>query len=118
MLHGVAWQRSSTFRGIVAVLCIFAGALCVHASPPSVTKVEPPSWWANHTINPVRLLVRGAALQGGRLSSAHRGIKVARIATNAAGTYLFADLHIAANVAPGEYPLLVETLAGRTRLTF
>ena len=118
MLNWTAWHHCSTARTIVVVLSVFAAALSVHASPPTVSKVEPPSWWANHTINPVRLLVRGAALQGGRLSSAHRGIRVSRISTSPAGTYLFADLHIAPSVAPGEYPLVLATLGGRTRLTF
>ena len=31
---------------------------------PSVEKVEPPNWWANHSINPVRLLIRGRDLHG------------------------------------------------------
>ena len=32
------------------------------AAPPEVTKVEPPSWWPGHSIDPVRLLVRGQNL--------------------------------------------------------
>ena len=35
---------------------------------PTVTKVEPPDWWVGHSINPVRLLVRGGALAGARVS--------------------------------------------------
>ena len=36
------------------------------AAPPEVVKVEPPSWWPGHSINPVRLLVRGKNLARGR----------------------------------------------------
>ena len=35
------------------------------AGAPHVTKVEPPSWWPGHSINPVRLLVRGTSLDRG-----------------------------------------------------
>jgi len=47
-------------------LLLLAGALssAVVAAQPTVTKVEPPSWWAGHSINPVRLLVRGTNLKG------------------------------------------------------
>ena len=32
--------------------------------PTAAPRVEPPNWWANHTINPVRVLVRGTHLAG------------------------------------------------------
>ena len=47
----------------MCILCFFVTGL---SQAPSVTKVDPPSWWANHTINPVRLLVRGVNLTGAR----------------------------------------------------
>ena len=31
---------------------------------PQVAKVEPPGWWPGHSINPVRLLVRGEVIRG------------------------------------------------------
>src|ERR1044071_7230203 len=57
----------------------------VHAGAPVVTKVEPPTWWANHTINPVRLLVRGQNLLGAQLLSSTRAIRPSNIRTNEAG---------------------------------
>lgn len=41
-----------------------ASALLLAANPafaarPVVSKVEPPSWWAGHTLNPVRVLMTG-----------------------------------------------------------
>src|SRR3712207_7854741 len=38
-------------------------------SPPQVLKVEPPNWWAGHSINPVRLLIRGTNLNGARVEA-------------------------------------------------
>ncbi len=52
------------------LLVIFAGAISVHAQP-QVSKVEPPNWWAAHSINPVRLLISGNQLAGARLASTH-----------------------------------------------
>jgi neopullulanase len=64
-------------------LCLLLFVSSVAAQPsPSVAKVDPPSWWANHTINPVRLLVRGTNLNGARVSSANPALRVSRISVN------------------------------------
>jgi len=113
----IARRHSLISRAIVAALSFLIAAGTVQASP-SVTKVEPPSWWAKHTLNPVRILIRGTELQGGRLSSVKRGIRVSRVHVNPNGTYLFADLSIDASLPPGEYPFILQTAAGRTRVPF
>src|SRR6185369_9789720 len=62
------------------------------AQSPSVTKVDPPSWWVNHTINPVRLLVRGTNLRGAHVTSTYPDLRVSDVKVNDQGTYLFLDL--------------------------
>ena len=67
-------------------------------SPPSprvpvVQKVEPPSWWPGHSLNPVRLMVRGTNLGGAAVSVATgSGLTVGLTRVNAAGSYLFVDV--------------------------
>lgn len=78
------------------------------ATPPQVTKVEPPSWWTSHSLNPVRLLIRGRNLRDLKLTGA--GLKLANARTNQAGTALFLDVTIPKNTNPGEYNI---TLVGR-----
>src|SRR2546430_1810822 len=51
---------------------------------PQVLKVEPPSWWTGHTINPVRLLIRGTNLRGARVS-APTGLRIDATKINDAG---------------------------------
>ena len=34
------------------------------APPPEIVKVEPPSWWPGHSIDPVRLMVRMPIVRG------------------------------------------------------
>jgi glycosidase len=84
---------------------------------PEITKVEPPNWWANHSLNPVRVLVRGRNLQGARVT-ARAGIMVSNLKVNAAGTYLFADLRINRNARPGAYPLRITTADGNVEAPF
>src|SRR5688572_12531188 len=87
-------QRSSLKS--LCLLCFFVAvsASLTRAQTPMVTKVDPPSWWANHTINPVRLLVRGHNLAGARVSSSNSALRVGRASVNERGSYLFVDVDI------------------------
>ena len=85
---------------------------------PSVTKVDPPSWWANHTINPVRLLVRGTNLLRATVTPLNSEVRVSRVSANEKGTYLFVDVEISPSLRPGKYPLVVATPAGSTMIPF
>ncbi|HJP93116.1 MAG TPA: alpha-amylase family glycosyl hydrolase [Pyrinomonadaceae bacterium] len=101
-------------------LCFFVAGFCAltYAQTPSVTKVDPPSWWANHTINPVRLLVHGANLHGARVSSADPALRVSNVSVNERGTYLFADVNVNRAARPGKYSLIAETATGRADIPF
>ena len=96
-----------------------AGAV---VSQPTVEKVDPPNWWAGHSINPVRLLVRGKGfrpLDGSVATvSAPAPLKASNVRVNKAGTYLFVDVTIANSVKPGRYPLTLSTSTGKTQIPF
>lgn len=108
-----------TKRKIGLVLSLyFVFAVSAVAQTPSVTKVDPPSWWANHTINPVRLLVRGTNFHGARVVSSNPALKVSNVRVNERGTYLFVDVEINRTARPGNYALSVQTAAGRASVPF
>jgi glycosidase len=89
-------------------------ALLSLEAAPTVTKVEPPNWWVGHSINPVRLLIRGAGLKGARVSS-DAGIVVGPVKVNEAGTYLFADVTVR---RAGAHPLKITTSDGSAAAPF
>lgn len=101
------WQR-------LAFLTLSMGSMW---AAPTVTKVEPPNWWTGHSLNPIRLLIRGTGLGGATVIPA-RGLKADRVATNANGTYLLVDITIPATAVPGEYPLQVNTPEGSVKAPF
>lgn len=117
-------MRPLTFalQAILISLCLFATAgdslAATTANEPSVTKVEPPSWWANHSINPVRLLVRGENLSGARVKSTSREIVASNVRINSRGTYLLVNLNISRLARPGSHPLVVETAGGSATIPF
>lgn len=104
-----------------SLLILFAGTLCFahpQSGAPSVTKVEPPSWWTNHAVNPVRLLIRGENLNGARVKADRTQILVSDVRVNRNGSYLFVNVHISPAAKPGDYPLIIETAQGRVTVPF
>ncbi|MGH9970354.1 MAG: alpha-amylase family glycosyl hydrolase [Pyrinomonadaceae bacterium] len=116
--------RSDHFalKSIGSAVCFLAAAVAVCASqqtgPPAVTKVEPPSWWTRHSINPVRLLVSGKNLNGARVRATKAAIRTTNIFVSNNGHYLFVSVHISPAAMPGTYPLIVETAEGKTTIPF
>src|SRR2546423_13058394 len=102
---------------LVALLCGAARAFA--ESAPEVLKVEPPSWWPRHSINPVRLMIRGRNLAGATVTAQGAGLRVASpIKVNEHGTYLFVDVSIAPNAQPGARRLRITTATGSADAPF
>jgi neopullulanase len=95
-----------------------ASTLATQQNPPTITKVDPPSWWAGHTINPVRLLVHGRNLDGARVRATTPALRASDVRVNSRGTYLFVNVSVARNARPGLHPLIVETAAGNATIQF
>ncbi|HYJ89353.1 MAG TPA: alpha-amylase family glycosyl hydrolase [Pyrinomonadaceae bacterium] len=103
------------------VFLILISVASVNAFPqgaPEIIKVEPPSWWAGHTINPVRLLVRGKNLGNARIRPTTRALQTTAVRINNTGNYLFVDVKVNPNARPGLHPLILETSAGKATIPF
>ncbi|HWO00125.1 MAG TPA: alpha-amylase family glycosyl hydrolase [Blastocatellia bacterium] len=85
---------------------------------PEVFKVEPPNWWAGHSINPVRLLIRGRNLAGARVESAGADLKIESVRENQSGTYLFVDVRIEPQASPGRRNFRLTTSGGAVDVSF
>ena len=116
----LVWR--AVFLVFLASFFILTAVVVASAAPrterPLITKVEPPSWWAGHTINPVRLLVRGQNLAGARVRAATSHLEASGVFVNKNGTYLFVNVKIRPTAKPGSYPLILETAGGRTTIPF
>lgn len=100
--------------GIVVPLAI---AIVQPVPAPQIEKLDPPNWWVGHSIDPVRVLVRGQHLQGASVE-APPDIGVGLTSVNADGTYLFVDLRIGAGAASGDKLLRVTTPGGTATVRF
>ncbi|HEY0006158.1 MAG TPA: alpha-amylase family glycosyl hydrolase [Pyrinomonadaceae bacterium] len=106
-------------RGLLLVGLLFSSrSLCPAQDNPAVLKVEPPSWWARHSINPVRVMIRGRNLSGARVEAVGEGIRTGLVRINAAGSYLFVDVRIEPQAKPGGRALRITTAGGMTDAPF
>ena len=94
-----------------------AGAFTALAAPPTVTRVEPPNWWAGHTLNPVRLLVSGANLAGA-LVEVPPGFSAANLRVSDSGSFLLVDLRIPQGARPGPVALRMVNSDGSADVPF
>jgi hypothetical protein len=85
---------------------------------PQVLKIDPPNWWVGHSINPVRLLIRGRNLSHARVELEGIGLRASNVHSNAAGSYLFLDLTIGRSSKPGRRSIKLINAAGSTDFPF
>jgi glycosidase len=118
-LPNIVHKTVAAILGITVCFILCANLTQAKTSAaPQVLKVEPPSWWAGHTINPVRLLVRGTNLHGAHITATRPEISTSSVVINPAGTYLFVNVQINRAARPGNYPLQLETSTGKTLIPF
>jgi glycosidase len=99
-------------------LALFTVAAPGRAQAPTVSKVEPPNWWAGHSLSTVRVMLRGTRLAGATVEAAGHGISIGLTRGNASGTYVFVDVRIDPSAAPGRRTLRVRTATGQTDAPF
>lgn len=109
-------KKTKIIQMLLAILLLGLSTFAQNA--PTVTKIEPPNWWANHSINPVRLLVRGENFQNAKVVSKNNSLKVSNIKVNSRGDYLFFDVEIAKSAKPAKYEFEVYTTNGKTIVPF
>ena len=98
-------------------VAVFVSLASFASGAVQVSKVEPPNWWPDHTVNPVRLLIRGSGLSGA-IVRAKPGFTAENIFVNANGTYLLVDLRIPSQALAGDYPLEIQTPQGTATAPF
>ncbi len=109
-------MRFLQIKRLALLLAIFISAgICgtAQTGAPEVFKVDPPSWWAGSSVNPVRLMIRGRNLKGARVQVVGRGVRIIGVPKiNEGGTYLFFNAVIEPRALPGPRQLRITTGAG------
>src|SRR3981081_3865987 len=106
------------FKLLAFLALLLCGVSSARSQTPEVLKVDPPSWFIGHSINPVRVLIRGKNLSDARVAPIGAGLSVRQMKTNAAGTYIFVDVQINPAAKPGARRLRITTANGSTEAPF
>jgi glycosidase len=103
----------------LALIFVLTLAFCAVAftQTPTVEKVEPPNWWADYSINPVRVLIKGTNLQTAKVV-ADKGLTASNVKISANGHYLFADVTIPKTAKVGKYNLKITNANGTINAPF
>ncbi|HWT01079.1 MAG TPA: alpha-amylase family glycosyl hydrolase [Pyrinomonadaceae bacterium] len=111
-------NKAATRFALLTALLLCVVSTCPAQNSPAVLKVEPPNWWAGHSINPVRVLIRGRNLTGARVAAVGEGLRTGLVRVNAAGTYVFVDVVIDPQAKPGRRALRLTTAGGAADAPF
>jgi glycosidase len=96
-------------------MLLLVTAIALRAGPV-VTKVEPPNWWVGHSLNPVRLWIRGSGLASAQIKAIGHGLEILEEPkVNARGTYLTVSVAVK---QPGPHPLKISTKEGSAAADF
>ena len=69
--------RLPRLQHLLLLLVVFFFATTSAAqTAPQVLKVEPPSWWAGSSLNPVRVMIRGKSLENSRVQVIGSGMRL------------------------------------------
>lgn len=77
-------------NSLLVFVFVITASVTAFGQAPSVEKVEPPNWWAAHSVSTVRVLVRGTGLKGASVRS--RTSKTSNVRVNERGDHLFFDI--------------------------
>lgn len=102
----------------VLTFVVLLFAFSAFGQTPQVEKIEPPSWWAKHTINPVRMMIRGRDFTDVKVVPRSASLKVSNIRINERGDYLFFDLAISPTAKTGKYVIDAIGPKGRAAIDF
>jgi len=104
---------------LCAIAAGLAFALSASAGDPvaETVRVEPPSWWIGHSVNPVRLLITGKNLDHARVE-VPENFRVGNLCFSTNANYLLLDLHIPATATPGSVTLRFISGTNSTALGF
>ena len=105
---------------LIRLFCVHLWlSINVFAQAPEILKVDPPSWWARSTVNPVRLMIQGRNLQDARCKLTDSGLRIINPPKiNERGTYIFVDVFIAPNAQAGHRVYISHDTAWLARAPF
>lgn len=100
----------------LANVCMAAGAAAVRG--PAIDHLEPPFWWAGMHGKQLQLMVHGERIADAEPALDYPGVRIASVTRVANRNYLFIDLVVGDDAAPGQFDIDFKGAAGDTRYSY
>ena len=103
---------------------LFAAALVasafgsVHAQDYRIDHLEPPSWWAGMRNQSLQLMVHGARIADLDPVLDYPGVRIERVTRLANRNYLFIDLVVGDQAAPGKFDITFRSAGASVKYTY
>jgi neopullulanase len=88
------------------------------AKGPAIDHLEPPFWWAGMHGKQLQLMVHGEHIADTEPALAYPGVRIASVTRVANRNYLFINLALAPEAAPGRFDIDFKGPAGSTRYSY
>lgn len=96
------------------IACVLLGSAALAAQASTISRVEPPFWWAGMQDQRLQLLVHGENIAQLQPALDYPGVRIAAVTRVPNQNYLFVDLVLAPDVAPGAMDIVFSG-AGRSQ---
>ncbi|MYM68706.1 alpha-amylase [Pseudoduganella sp. FT55W] len=91
---------------LLAAALLSALPLLAHADTYRIDHMDPPSWWVGMQNSKLQLMLHGSQIADLEPALNYPGVRIAAVSRVANRNYLFIDLEIAPQAAPGELDLV------------
>lgn len=103
-MNDIHRRRAATVG--VALLLACAGAARALGAPAAIERIDPPSWWVGFESPELQLMVHGAGAAELVPSLEYPGVRLATVTRAESPNYLFLNLVIGRDAAPGRVPIV------------
>jgi glycosidase len=98
-------MKKTTLALVLAGLGLFPALALGAAQDYRIDHMDPPSWWTGMHNSKLQLMVHGPRIADLEPSLAYPGVRIVSVSRVASKNYLFIDLEIAPDAAPGKLDL-------------
>jgi glycosidase len=104
-------------KHILAMLLIGSASLGA-AAAPAIEHMEPPFWWAGMHDKSLQLMVHGERIADLEPSLSYPGVRIAAVTRVANRNYLFIDLVVGEDAAPGAFDIAFKGAGRNTKYSY
>jgi neopullulanase len=88
------------------------------AQPPTINRIDPPSWWVGMKTRTIQLMIHGEHLSGISAKSKSGAVSVGKVYRIENPSYAFIDIVISPKAKPGAHTLILTNSSGTTAISY